>query len=157
MNEDKDNVRVDLLKFRRKAFLSYAEGSEERKKFLKTILENELRLTKQEVPHELINFLIEEDGLAWQNATKNIILCIISLAFSIAAAILFHTIYHGIVMSIFVGAAIGSAWAAYQYGYDYWKYRKSINIVKQYSNDMNKYMNKITNDIKRLEGPHRGF
>jgi hypothetical protein len=156
MNPDNDNVRVDLLKFRRKAYLTYPENSPERKKFLKTILENELRLTEQEVPQNLVNFLLEEDNFVLHNAIKNISLCVFSFIFSTAAAWMFHSLFHGFVSSLFVGASIGSVWAGYQYGRDYWQYKKSINVVKQYSNDMKKYMNKITNDIKRLEGPH-GF
>ena len=57
--DDRDNVRVDLLKFRRKAYLSYPQGSKERKTFLKTILQNELKITKQEMSPDIINLIIE--------------------------------------------------------------------------------------------------
>lgn len=152
--DDKENVRVDLLKFRRKAFMSYPEGSNERRNFLKTILQNELRLTEKEVPLELINYIIEGDNVAIHDTIKDVALCSIAAITCGVAAFMFRSLFHGIATSIFIGGSFGCLWAAYQYGYDYFLFRKSVDTVKQYSNDMKKYMNKISNDIKRLEGPN---
>src|SRR5277367_2070284 len=71
--EDRDNVRIDLLKFRRKAYLSYPIGSPERKTFLRTILQNELRLTKNEMPQYLIDSVIEGEEHVQSDALKSII------------------------------------------------------------------------------------
>jgi len=154
--EDRDNIRVDLLKFRRKAYLSYSENSPERKKFLKTILENELRFKEKDIPKDLVNFLIEGDRVVLQDTIKEIVLCVIGIALSWTVAVLGRPLFHGIISSIFAGAGIGCLLAAIRHGYDYFKYRKSLNVIKQYSNDMRQQMNRISNEIKRLDGPY-GF
>jgi hypothetical protein len=150
---DPEQIRVDLLKFRRKAYLSYPEGSWQRKTFLKTILQNELRLTKQEMPHDLINFLVEGDKVVLWDMVKQFLswaafsaLCVIAFAF-------LHSYWSSFIF-LFVGA--GSLGVGLFYIYEYWRYRNSVSKVKKYFNDMQQYMNKISNDIKRLEGPH-GF
>jgi hypothetical protein len=148
--EDKDNIRVDLLKLRRKAYLEYPEGSKERKMFLKTILENELKLTEMEMPKEILNLVMEGDKMVfWDSLRKSIAwfgLGVLSYfaAFSLRHSALAIPFY--ICGPFFLG--MGG-----QYLYEYWLYRESVKSVKKYSQDMNQHINKISNDIKRLEGP----
>jgi hypothetical protein len=151
MNEqDKDQVRVDLLKFRRKAYLSYPEGSPERKKFLKTILENELRLTEKEVPQTLIDFLIEGDKTFLWSTIRKFLGWFVASMFCLTVFVLIHT-----KLSLLILIPGGACLAVgIIYLEKYWAYRKNIETVKKYSNDMKKYMNRISNDIKRLEGPY---
>jgi hypothetical protein len=148
--EDKDNIRVDLLKFRRKAYLEYPEGSPERKNFLKIILQNELRLTEMEMPKEIVTLVIEGDKMVFWQSMRS---------FSLWAIPAFLLYFIGFLLQKyhwnFIFYLLGSVLLAKgtQYFYEYWLYRKSMKTVQQYSQDMNQYINKISNDIKRLEGP----
>ena len=152
MNEDKDNVRVDLLKFRRKAYLSYPENSPERKNFLKTILKNELMLTESEVPASLINFAIEGKGVVFWNAVqKSIPWFGIAVLCNILFFILTH--YHKTFAFFFLMFGAGCIGMTINYIYDYVLYYQNTKAAQKYLNDMNKYMNKISNEIKKLEGP----
>jgi hypothetical protein len=150
--DDKDLIRVDLLKFRRKAYLAYPVGSPERKNFLKTILQNELQLTTKEMPHELINLVMEGDSVIFKNAMKQFAIWGWFAFISVVAFFGLHHVLHS--FSFFflgVGAACLSMGINYLYGY--WLYCKSVKVVKQYSDDMKQYIAKISNDIKRLDGP----
>jgi hypothetical protein len=152
MNEDRDNVRVDLLKFRRKAYLSYPPGSPERKHFLKTVLQNELILAKNDMSQDVINLIIDGDKIVVKDTIKQ---CIIRFVAAILCAIVFvvtRPIIHNFAFVYLVMSTICSI-LGFDSLYDYWKYYKSINVVKKYSNGIKQQMNRITNDIKRLEGP----
>jgi len=154
--DDKDRVRVDLLKFRRKAYLSYPEGSEERKVFLKIILQNELYNTEKEVPQELCQFIIEGEKIVLKNAIKEFLVGLL-IAFSFyAASIMARHAWHGFFTWACVGCALISLFNSGRTLYGYWKYHKSAKVVKQYSNETKQQVSKILEKIKRLEGP-RGF
>ena len=114
MNNDKDLIRVDLLKFRRKAYLSYAENSLERKNFLKIILQNELQLTKSEIPHDLINLVLEGDKVMWWNALKYFGLWICASILFLTMAVLIYPILHSFAF-VFVGMGIGAFTIGIQY------------------------------------------
>jgi len=152
VSDDKDNIRVDLLKFRRKAYLTYPVGSEERKIFLKAVLKHELMLTERDVPQDLINLIIEGGQVVFWDSMKHFLLW---LGASTVCGGIFAWLY---TLRIFMGFGflffgVGCLTIAVQYLYEYWRYCKSLKTVKKYSNDMQQYINKISNDIKRLEGP----
>lgn len=152
MSDDKDNVRVDLLKFRRKAYLSYPEGSIERKNFLKTVLETELRLTEQDIPRELINFIVDGNREAFKKTMKQFF---IWFGWAVVNSGIYAWMFsdHKLFSFVFLFTGVGCMTVAFQHLYEYWAYRKSVKTVKQYSQEMQQYMNRISNDIKRLEGP----
>jgi len=153
--DNRDNVRIDLLKFRRKAYNSYPEGSMQRKEFLKTILQNELRLTKDDVPHDIINLVIEGQQIVLADTLKKIFGW---LALASLNLVLFTYFWPSIryFSSIFIGVGAACLSLAIDKLVEYYRYYKSVDVIKKYSNDINKHMTKISNDIKRLEGPH-GF
>jgi hypothetical protein len=152
VSNDKDNIRVDLLKFRRKAYLAYPYGSPERKKFLKVILENELRLTKQEIPQPIIDFVTEGNKTIIWNSLKKFLWCLAASLFCVLVFSFLHSKWSLLIL-LPGGACLG---VGLSYLGQYFGYRKSLQTVKQYSDDMNKYVSKISNEIKRLDGPH-GF
>jgi hypothetical protein len=57
---DPDSVRVDLLKIKRKLFLSYPEGSRERQDFLIASKLSELNYLSKLVPHDVVDLVFEE-------------------------------------------------------------------------------------------------
>jgi hypothetical protein len=153
MDDDRDLIRVDLLKFRRKAYLSYPPDSVERKNFLRRVLQNELLFTKMDVPHDLINFIIEGDKTVFNNSIKNFFIRLGWSILSFSAFALIYRILHTNLAFIMFGVGVGYFIVGLQYLNDYWIYRKSVKTIKKYSNDMQQYINRISNDIKRLEGP----
>ena len=151
MNDENDRIRVDLLKFRRKAFLSYPEGSPERKTFLKTILQNELRLTTQEMPQDVLNLVVEGDKFFFKQAVKK---ALPWFGFSICMTAAFAFIFHRSVLSyIFLIMGGISMAGGLEHIIEYFNYRESVKIIEEYSNDVRKHMDRISSDIRRLEGP----
>lgn len=151
---DPESVRVDLLKFRQKAFLSYPEGSLERKKFLKTILQNELMLSKQDMPESMVNFLMEGKRVVFWSTIEKASLWFGAACLS-AMAFVFTTNYAPFSF-LFLFLSGFFLFRTTEHIREYFKYKKHVKVVEQYSNDMKLYMNKLSNDIRRLEGP-RGF
>lgn len=153
MSNNRDDIRIDLLKFRRKAYLSYPENSYQRRNFLKMVLSNELRLAKEDIPQDFINFVIDGKKMVFWSAMKKAgpwlaysLFCGIAFALLLSVK---HNIFSFLLLPI---GAICLAMGTQQLQ-TYWLYRKSIKAVEEYSNDMKKYMSRISNDIKKLDGP----
>jgi len=151
--DEQDNVRVDLLKFRRKAFLSYPEGSKERRTFLKTVLSNELRLAQEDVPDEFVNFIVDGKKIVFWSIFKD---AVGWLGTALLCGILFPILFIKYRQPLsFILIPIGAVCLAMglKYFYSYWEYIRSVKIVESYSNGLKKYIDKVSNDIKRLDGP----
>jgi hypothetical protein len=145
---DPENIRVDLLKFRRKAFLSYPYNSPERKNFLKVILQNELMLAGNEVPQDMIHLAISGKNTVFKESIKRFLgwfgasaLC--CLAFAL-------TVHHSLLALAFLSWGGIFMYLGLQRLAAYISYHKNLKIVEKYSNEMKNYMNKLYNDIKRL-------
>jgi len=151
--DDQDSVRVDLLKFRRKAFLSYPEGSPERKTFLKVILQNELRITENEMPQDFMNLVLEGSTEVLKDTLKNVLILLGILFICSYTFIELWPKIHFLAVIFLIGG-VGCIIESGLRIKNYFSYRKSMEVVKQYSNDIKKQMNRISNDIKRLDGPH---
>jgi hypothetical protein len=149
---DPESIRVDLLKFRQKAYLSYPEGSEERKKFLKTILQNELRLVKQDVPSDLINFLMEGKREVLGKFLKSALIWGGSFLISFSAFV-WLIFLHSIYFTLFIFPMSYSVIMIVQHLSKYFTYRKSMKYIEKYSSDMKQYIGKIYSDIRKLDGP----
>ena len=153
--DEKENIRVDLLKFRRKAYLSYPEGSNERKTFLKVILENELRHTENDVPPEFMDLILAGSAEVLKSTLKEVF---ILFGICVLCSFLFVEMWpkiHYLDIIFLVGGA-GCLISSGLKIKDYFRYRKNMGIIEKHANDVKKQMNRISNDIKRLEGPH-GF
>lgn len=153
--DDKDLIRVDLLKFRRKAFLSYPEGSPERKTFLRVILQNELQVTEHEMPQDFMNLVLEGSGVVLKKLLKDVSFLLGIGLITGATFIETWPKVHSLAL-IFLITSVGCFVETTMKIIEYFKYRKSMEVVKEYSNDIKKQVNRISNDIKRLDGP-RGF
>jgi hypothetical protein len=57
---DPDLIRVDLLRIKRKLYVSYPEGSKERKEFMIAAKMSELTYLQHLVPQETVNLVFEE-------------------------------------------------------------------------------------------------
>lgn len=150
-NDEHDRIRVDLLKFRRKAFLSYPEGSLERKTFLKTILQNELRITANEMPQDVLNLAVEGDKFFLRGALTK---CAPWIGFAICMDIAFgFALRYSMFSFVFLIIGAIALVAGLEYIVEYFNYRKSVKTIEKYSNDIRKNMDRISGDIRRLDGP----
>jgi hypothetical protein len=66
MNTDPDNVRVDLLRVKRKLYISYPEGSKERKEFVLASKLSELSHLQHLVTPDMVDMVFDE----YMKATK---------------------------------------------------------------------------------------
>lgn len=90
---DPDHVRVDLLKVKRKLFISYPEGSKERQVFITTAKVSELAYLQKLMPQETVDFVLEEYEEQRKSEFKGIALC---LGVGLSASIMlftFHQVY----------------------------------------------------------------
>jgi len=76
MSLDPDYVRVDLLKVKRKLFISYPEGSKERQVFITAAKVSELAYLQQLLPLETTEFIFEEYATHKHNQLKGIVICL---------------------------------------------------------------------------------
>ncbi|MGH7974876.1 MAG: hypothetical protein ACREBR_05075 [bacterium] len=73
---DPDNVRVDLLRIKRKLYISYPEGSKERRDFLLASKISELTYLQKLVPAEQAAMVFEEYDNKVRYEISNMALCI---------------------------------------------------------------------------------
>lgn len=60
MGTDPDRIRVDLIRAKRQVYISYPEGSPERKEFMLASKMNELRYLQKLAPHDMMDLMLEE-------------------------------------------------------------------------------------------------
>ena len=145
--ENPENIRVDLLKFRQKAFLSYPEGSKERKMFIKAALEKELRTVSKETPHELINLVMLKSEAVSRKYLKDFLLW---GSLSIACYISYPLI-HTLWSLIFLFPASICLSLMLRVVKDYLLYRKDLKEIKTYSKYVQVYMSKLLTGIQKLD------
>jgi len=148
---DKDLIRVDLLKFRQKVYLSYPKGSPQRKQFLKTILQTELQLSKKEIPSDLLDFVAGGKKTVLWNSLKYLAVWFSCFLISCISFFLFYQ--YSPLASLFLFTGGFFLFLCSEPIKEYWKYHKRVKEIQKYSNDMKLYMAKLTNEIKRLDGP----
>jgi len=73
---DPDLVRVDLLRIKRKLYISYPEGSKERKDFLLASKVAELSYLQKLVEPDTVVMVFEEYAKQFKNEVINFILCL---------------------------------------------------------------------------------
>jgi len=98
---DPDNVRVDLLKIKRKLYISYPEGSKERSDFLYASKLSELTYLQKLVDRDLVEEVFQEYSGQIKLEVFNII-----LSFGIGASLSvmlygFHQLYTSLWLSLF--------------------------------------------------------
>lgn len=147
--EDRDQIRVDLLKFRRKAFLSYPENSPERKLFLKTILENELKIVKQELLEESSNTIFnDQNGLVQEHLKYSLLFLAGAVVFLGMGFHYFPAHWVLSILSYLVGNVF--VWMFSIHSTSFFHYRKSIQKELTYRKDIKSYAEKITKKLDHL-------
>lgn len=152
MRLDPDLVRVDLLKVKRKLYLSLADNPVEQKNFLLSTKKSELSYFKQQMPPELTEHVFQEHEKMlkkeYYHIGFNIMLAFVGLALSILLYKGFNhlwILYMGLMPFMY---GLCSAYFHMQHVSD--AITKIQPFIKEY-NTVTGHIKRLTNELKQIE------
>jgi hypothetical protein len=149
--DERDNVRIDILKVRQKIFSQYPPGSEEHKAFLKSVKSAELGHLSSTLPPELVNFVMEAAKLIMKHEVKEILKFAIPTAFCGLVNYFFATtIVEHVLMLV---CTLYFAFHCVRHLSHLALQLKDLRDLKDNYSKLRNHMQKLSQDLKRLEGP----
>lgn len=152
MNLDPDLIRVDLLKVKRKLFLSFPPGSQEQKDFLVAGKLSELGYLSKLVPEDMAEMVLQEYNQVVKTEVINIVLVLASGALLSTSLFIFHQAYPKNVwlylFSLPFWVALGDA--IRHVGHLITQYR-AIKPFKEEYKLLQQRIKKLTDDLKGMK------
>jgi hypothetical protein len=146
-----DQVRVDILRIKRKLYISYPEGSKERKEFLLASKLSELKYLQTLVAPDLIDTVFDEYHGQQRAEAVNICVCVIGgLCFSVMM-LGFHQLHPATVWlkSFYVPAIVGIGYGL-THVYHFMQHHKSMIPFRLEYEKIGKKIEKLLKEISEI-------
>jgi len=146
-----DQVRVDLLRIKRKLYISYPEGSKERQEFLLASKLSELKYLQKMISPDIIDMVFDEYKKQQKAEVINTMTCLLSGACLTTMMLGFHQLHpNNIWLFAFpLPAFIGMCFAFTHvfHAIDHWK---SLKPFKEEYEKISKKVERILKEIVEL-------
>jgi hypothetical protein len=148
---DHNNIRVDILRIKRKLYISYPEGSMERKEFLLASKLSELKYLQTLVAPDLIDTVFDEYKSQQRAETANICVCVIGGICLSVMMLGFHQLHPAnIWLKSFYVPAIAGIGYGLTHVYHFIQYHKSMIPFKLEYEKIGKKIEKLLKEIKDI-------